>query len=73
MNLFRSEEHAKNWKGYKDNTEAGIVPVENLAQAFGIGLFTRRLDPDYVAKLGEYVQELVQTVSGMGPFWQMRA
>ena len=71
MNLFRSEEHAKNWKKFQAGTEAGILPVEGLAQAFSIDFFTRRLDSDYVAKVGGYVEELIQSVSGMGPFWQM--
>jgi hypothetical protein len=73
MNLFRSEEHARNWKGFKENTEAGIVPLKSLAKVFSIKLFTRRLDPDYVTKIGDYIQEFVKTVSGMGPFWQMGA
>jgi hypothetical protein len=71
MNLFRSEEHAKNWKKFQEGTEAGILPAEGLAQAFSIGFFTRRLEPDYVAKVGDYVAELIQSVSGLGPFWQI--
>jgi hypothetical protein len=47
MNLFRSEEHVRNWSGFKSGTEEGIVELSALVKAFSGNLFTRRLDPDY--------------------------
>ncbi len=49
MNLFRSEEHVRNWSGFKSGTEEGIVELSVLAKLFSVYIFTRRLDPDYVS------------------------
>jgi len=54
MNLFRSEEHVRNWSGFKSGTEEGIVELSVLARLFSIDVFTRRLDPDFISHLKEY-------------------
>lgn len=71
MNLFRSEEHVRSWSGFQPGTEEGLVPLPDLVQVFSGSLFTRRLDPDYVSRLQEYIQEFVQTVDSKGTFWQL--
>jgi len=70
MNLFRSEEHVKNWRGFKANTEEGISKLSDVAGLFSINFFTRRLDPDYVSHMQEYLGELIGALKGMGSFWQ---
>jgi hypothetical protein len=71
MNLFRSEEHVKNWNGFRAGTEEGILPVPDLVKLFSGPLFTRRLDPDYVSS-GMYLEQFRQAVVELGKarqFW----
>ena len=70
MNLFRSEEHVRNWSGFKAGTEEGINRVSDIAALFSGNFFTRRADPDYVSRMQEYLMELIGVLKGMGPFWQ---
>jgi hypothetical protein len=70
MNLFRSEEHVRNWSGFKADTEEGINPLSDVAGLFSINFFTRRLDPDYASRMQEYLMELIGALKGMGSFWQ---
>lgn len=71
MNLFRSEEHVKNWSGFKAGTEEGINKVSDIAGLFSGNLFTKRLDADYASRLQDYLMELIGTMKAMGSFWQM--
>ena len=70
MNLFRSEEHVRNWSGYKADTEEGINRLSDVVGLFSINFFTRRLDPDYVPRMKEYLMGLIGILKGMGSFWQ---
>jgi len=71
MNLFRSEEHVRNWQGFKPHTEEGMNKLSAVAQLFSGNLFTKRLDPDYASRMQTYLMELVGILKGMGPFWQL--
>jgi hypothetical protein len=71
MNLFRSEEHARQWSGFKPGTEEGIVPVPDMAEVFSGNFFRRRLDPDYLSHMREYAVEMVGALQGRGSFWQL--
>ena len=70
MNLFRSEEHVRNWSGFKANTEEGMNTLSDVAGLFSVNFFTKRLEPDYVSRLPDYLMELVGILQGMGEFWQ---
>ena len=73
MNLFRSEEHIKNWTPYDPATEEGIVSLPDLLKLFSGNLFQRRLDSDYVSQCGKYMQEFLAELAELGktrPFWQ---
>jgi len=70
MNLFRSEEHVRNWSGYKADTEEGINQLSDVVGLFSSNFFTRRLDPDYASRIQEYLMELIGILKGMGSFWQ---
>jgi hypothetical protein len=72
MNLFRSEEHVRNWSGFKSGTEEGIVALPALVKVFSGNLFTRRLNPDYIANFQKYLGEFISAMGEMGkvrPFW----
>ena len=69
MNLFRSEEHIRNWNGFKSNTEAGINRPADVVTLFSSDFFTRRLDPDYASRMHGYMQEFVGQLKQMDPFW----
>ena len=71
MNLFRSEEHVRNWSGFKTGTEGGIVPLLDMAKAFSGNYFRRRLDQDYVSHMREYGKEMTRSVQDWGSFWQL--
>jgi hypothetical protein len=43
MNLFRSEEHAKNWLQYDPVSAESIMPLSNCALAFSGPLYRNRL------------------------------
>lgn len=69
MNLFRSEEHARNWTGYVPGTEQGIIPLQRIVKLFSGNFFRKRREPDYVSKSGQYVQEFLSALAENGPFW----
>jgi hypothetical protein len=76
MNLFRSEDHVKNWSGYKSGTEEGIVDLYVLMKLFSVDTFTRRLDPDYVSRMKEYRAARGAAwgeIMKRSPFWQPKA
>ena len=51
MNLFRSEEHARNWSEYDHTTDATLRPVAFWADLFGTPVFRQRGRIDYVTWL----------------------
>jgi hypothetical protein len=76
MNLFRSEEHVRNWSGFKSGTEEGIVDLPVLARLFSIDVFARRLDPDYFSNLKEYRAARNAAwgeIMNNSPFWTVKA
>jgi hypothetical protein len=74
MNLFRSEEHIRNWARFDAATEAGILPLTDVAHVFSGNLFRRRLDPDYVSRSQEYLGEFLAEIAELAktrPFWRL--
>jgi len=72
MNLFRSEEHIRNWTGYRPETEEGIVGLQDLVGLFSGDFVRRRLDADYVSRSPEYVGGFLSAVAEVArklPFW----
>ncbi len=66
MNLFRSEETVMGWSQAAPGSVEGILPVETWAGMFSADLFTRRLDPDYLANMGRYARDLGATMTELG-------
>ena len=74
MNLFRSEEHIRNWSRFDPAAEQGIVPLANIVKLFSMDMFRKRLEPDYVARVGQYAKEFLEAVAELGktrPFWRL--
>jgi hypothetical protein len=74
MNLFRSEEHIRNWSRFDTTAEQGIVPLANVVRLFSMDMFKKRLEPDYVTRVGQYAKEFLEAVAELGktsPFWRM--
>ena len=73
MNLFRSEEHIRNWASFVDGTDEGITSLPDMVKLFSGPYFKRRLDPDYVSHMFEYAREMIGTMKKLGktgPFWK---
>lgn len=51
MNLFRSEEHARAWKGFDPAMEKTLRPASFWAELFSEQLFRERGRPDYMTWL----------------------
>ena len=72
MNLFRSEEHIRNWARYDPAAEQGILPLENIVKVFSGKFMQKRLDPNYVSHVQEYFGEVlfvISEIAKMRPFW----
>jgi hypothetical protein len=73
MNLFRSEDHVHNWAQFKEGTEEGIIPLEDLVKLFSGSYFRKRLDPDWISRSREYLKEWPATlieIGKTGRFWR---
>ena len=73
MNLFRSEEHVKNWSSYNSISEEAIMPLANWALALSGSMCRDRLGPDILSRRSEYLSELLHTLRELGKegsFWQ---
>jgi len=72
MNLFRSEEHVKNWPLYDSVSAESIMPLSNWALVFSGPLMKKRLEPDYLSLVQEYASEMILSLKKLGkvgPFW----
>ena len=73
MNLFRSEEHVRNWASFVEGTDEGITPLPDMVKLFSGPLFTRRLDLDYLSHRPEYGRQMIEVMKEIGktgPFWK---
>jgi hypothetical protein len=74
MNLFRSEEHVRNWSLFDPDSADGTMPLRDYATLFATDLFRQRLEPDYVLRLPQFFPEWLSTLARLGktgPFWQL--
>ena len=72
MNLFRSEEHIRNWGRYDRAAEQGILPLESIVKVFSGNFMQKRLDLNYASHALEYFGETVSVISEIAkvrPFW----
>ena len=74
MNLFRSEEHVRDWLRFDPAAEQGILPLDELVSLFSMNFFRRRMDEDYISRSSEYIKELFSAIGSLGeklPFWSL--
>ena len=71
MNLFRSEEHVRNWSGFKAGTEEGMNKLSDIAELLSGNFSTKRLDSDYYSNMQDYMMEFIGAMKDGGSFWQM--
>jgi hypothetical protein len=72
MNLFRSEDHARRWSGFKPESEGGLVTLRQLASIMGTPRHRDRLNGRYVSSFPTYGPpffENLKQVTGNHPFW----
>jgi hypothetical protein len=73
MNLFRSEEHIRNWVRHDPAAEQGILPLQNVVTVFSGKFMKKRLDLDYASHALEYFNETLSVMSEIAktrPFWR---
>ena len=66
MNLFRSEEHLTRWLHYFHAVDDYVMPAGDWAKVFSATMFRRRLEPDYLARASEYLEDYRQALRAMG-------
>ena len=72
MNLFRSEEHVRNWSKFRDEAIDGTVSLAQAAEMSAAGLYRERLSPDYLARRPDLAKGFVETFEAIdktGPYW----
>ena len=72
MNLFRSEEHVRGWSMIAEGAAAGIAdPRRLIAEVFGLPRYTRRLDEDYLDRVGDHSAGLADALKRVSdnPWW----
>jgi len=73
MNLFRSEEHVRNWSQYDAESADGTMPLADYVTLFSTGLFRERLQADYLLRLPQFLPEWMATLARLGKagsFWR---
>ena len=66
MNLFRSEEHLTRWLHHWHASGDYVLSVGEWAKVFSAPTFRRRLDPDYLARAPEYLDEYRRALQAAG-------
>ena len=72
MNLFRSEEHIRNWTRFNPATEGGIIPLADLVKLFSGDFCQKRLSLEYVSRNRDYLSGFVAAIMELAktrPFW----
>ena len=50
MNLFRSEEHARNWREFDPKFSDNLLPLSHWVERFSAEMFRARGAPDYISR-----------------------
>src|SRR5919198_4961577 len=66
MNLFRSEEHLTRWLHHWQAADDYVLSVADWAKVFSAPTFRRRLEPDYLARAPEYLEEYRRALQAVG-------
>ena len=49
MNFFRSEEHARNWRGFRPYTVENLKPLSFYVERFSSEMMRSRARPDFIS------------------------
>ena len=72
MNLFRSEEHVRNWSGYQEGTDEAILSLGDLMAIFETPRHSAKYNGNYVSSAPDYAPrffEKLREVTGNASFW----
>ena len=73
MNLFRSEEHARNWSQFNPASEQGFISLPELAGMFGSETRRHMLDADYLSawypQRAAERRDYLARIGKATPFW----
>ena len=75
MNFFRSEEHLRNWDGFKEKKMSGIIGLNDLMHFFSGPYFTNRRQPEYFSYMSEYTNEMITKLDSLenaGAYWRLK-
>ena len=75
MNLFRSEEHVRQWSGFKSDALGGMMPLTDMMTIFSAALFRERFNGHYVSHMADYradFMDKLRTVTHDNPFWRLK-
>ena len=73
MNLFRSEEHVRQWALFNPESTDGLIALPDLAALFGTESRRHWLDDDYLSRwFPQRARERPEVLARIGkaiPFW----
>ncbi len=74
MNLFRSEEHVRNWSQFNRESAEAISSLDDEVALFSTEAGKHRLDGDFISRWlprqAEERAEVARRLGKSGPFWQ---
>ena len=74
MNLFRSEEHVRNWSDFKEGTDEGILSLEDIVAIFSTPRHTKKMSRHYVSSMQEYKAAFIERIMQVktdSKFWTL--
>jgi len=74
MNLFRSEEHMRNWAHFNPDSAEASLPLNDEVTVFSTEAAKHRLDGDFISQwlpgqAGE-IAAAARRLGKTGPFWR---
>lgn len=72
MNLFRSEEHARHWSGFKVEAAAGLLSLDDMMAIMSTPRHRERLSGRYVSTVPTHAPPFfarLREVTRNDPFW----
>ena len=72
MDLFRSEEHVRNWSSYDPAAREGTMSLGDWAHVFSGDYCRERLAPDYFLRARDLRSGVFRALADLGktgPFW----
>ncbi len=73
MNLFRSEEHARNWEGFRKEADGGLLPLEAILAMHEGPRHREILNGHYISDFKKFTADYnkrVNIVTKDHPFWR---